>query len=291
MKQNRWGYAFIAPATIHLIVFAIAPILYVFYLSLHEWNLLRETHPFAGFGNYFALFQNDKFWNAMLNSARFGLFSVPLGMALALAVAILVNRNLPGMSLFRTIFYIPAISSGVAISMLWIYVYLPKNGLLNLTASALGLSNETDFLNKVEWAMPALVFMSLWTGLGPKMVVYLAGLVGIPPSLYEAAELDGAGKWRQFASITWPMLSPTSLFVLVTSTIGSFQLFTPIYMMTKGGPLDSTDVVGYHIYTEAWRRFDLGRASAQSFVLLAIIALVAAVQYKLMKRNLEAVQA
>ena len=135
--------------------------------------------------------------------------------------------------------------------------------------------------------MWALVFMAVWTGLGPKMIIYVAGLLGIPESLYEAAELDGASALARFRSVTLPILAPTTLFVLVTSTIGAFQLFTPIYMMTKGGPNDSTDVVGYHIYREAWQKFHAGSAAAQSFVLLLVIAGVAYAQYVMMKRQLE----
>lgn len=140
----------------------------------------------------------------------------------------------PGVTIFRTLYYIPAISSGVAVSMLWIYVFLPETGMLNLLLRMIGVSSIA-FLQDSAWAMWALAFMSIWTGLGPKMVLYLAGLVGIPQSLYEAAELDGAGKLKSFWSVTLPMLAPTTIFVLITSTIGAMQVFTPVYMMTKGG--------------------------------------------------------
>lgn len=285
MKKRVTGAWFVVPATVHLVVFAVAPVLYVLWLSLFDWNLLREERPFVGFANFQALMNNQPFWNAMANSAKYALTSVPLGMAVALGVAILVNRPLKAMPVFRTLIYLPAICSGVAMAMLWIYVYLPKTGLINSTLGLFGLPSDTDFLNSVQWAMPALVFMSIWTGLGPRMILYLAGLMNISPTLYEAADIDGASKWRGFWSITLPMLTPTSLFVMVTSTISSFQIFTPVYMMTKGGPLDSTDVVGYHIYTEAWRRFNAGGASAQSFVLLAVIAGVSYLQFKLMKHQ------
>lgn len=171
-------------------------------------------------------------------------------------------------------------------SMLWIYVFLPETGMLNLLLRMIGV-RSIAFLQDSTWAMWALAFMSIWTGLGPKMVLYLAGLVGIPQSLYEAAELDGAGKLRSFWSVTLPMLAPTTIFVLITSTIGAMQVFTPVYMMTKGGPEDSTDVVGYHIYTEAWVNFNTGLASAKSFVLLVIIGGISLLQFRLMRRQLE----
>ncbi len=276
---------FAGPAVAHLIIFALFPIVYALYLSLFRGNIIRDEQRFVGFGNYSLSFAEDSFWNALWNSARYALFSVPLGMAVALAVAILVNQKLRGVTLFRTIFYIPAISSGVAIAMLWIYVYLPETGMINSALNAVGITNKTDFLNNSSWAMPALVFMSAFTGLGPRMVLFIAGLVGIPTSLYEAAELDGSSKWRSFLSVTVPMLAPTTLFVAITSTISAFQVFTPVYMMTKGGPDGATDVVGYHIYTEAWVNFHTGIAAAKSFVLLAAIALVSYFQLRVMREG------
>jgi len=285
-RQQLTGWLFIAPATLHLLVFAVVPIFYALYLSLFRWNLLKDTKPFVAFENYTDTLRDGAFWNAMWNSTRFALTAVPLGMVVALLVAMLVAQKLKGVGFFRTLFYIPAVSSGVAVSMLWIYVYLPETGLINTASSVFGIES-VDFLNKEEWAMWALVFMAVWTGLGPKMIIYVAGLLGIPESLYEAAELDGASAFAKFKSVTLPMLAPTTLFVLVTSTIGAFQLFTPIYMMTKGGPNDSTNVVGYHIYREAWQKFHAGSAAAQSFVLLVAIAGVAYLQFRLMKRQLE----
>ncbi len=287
MKRNRpIGYAFIAPATIHLVIFAFIPMAYSLYVSLFKWQLFRTERTFVGGGNYSLALGESAFWNAMANTGRYALYSVPAGMILALAVAILVNQKLKGIAIFRTIFYIPSIASGVAISMLWIYVYLPDTGLINMATSVFGIKS-VDFLNRPEWAMLALAFMSMWIGLGPRMVLFLAGLIGIPASLYEAAELDGAGPWRSFWNVTLPMLAPTTLFVLITSTISAMQVFTPVYMMTKGGPEDSTDVVGYHIYSEAWLSFNTGLASAKSFILFVVIALISFAQFRLMKSRME----
>ena len=287
MRRQRIGYLFVAPATIHLFVFALFPLGYTFWLSLHRVNLLKAERAFVGFDNYAYSFGDPLFWNALRNSLEDALLSVPLGMAVALGIALLVNQKLPGMAFFRTAYYIPAISSGVAISMLWIYMYLPETGLLNTLLKAIGLPGNTEFLNNPSWAMWALVFMSIWLGLGPKMVLYLAGLVGIPPDLYEAAELDGAGRWSTFRHITLPMLAPTTLFVLVTSTIGAIQIFTPVYMMTQGGPGDRTDVVGYHIYIEAWQKFLVGIAGAKSFVVLLLILAIAILQFRVMRTQLQ----
>jgi multiple sugar transport system permease protein len=298
-KNDSVGWLFIGPALLHLLVFALIPIGYALYLSLFKWQLIKEHKEFVGIENYLLTFSEGPFWNAMLNSFRYALYSVPAGMAVALAVAVLVNQKLRGITIFRTLFYIPAISSGVAIAMIWIYVYLPETGLINsLTLTVFGKESwlvktfgftpleSIDFLNKPEWAMLALAFMSIWVGLGPRMVLFLAGLINIPASLYEAASLDGATRWKQFWKVTLPLLVPTTFFVMVTSTIAAMQIFTPVYMMTKGGPEDSTDVVGYHIYTEAWVNFNTGIAASKSFVLLAVILMISIFQFRLMKTQM-----
>ncbi len=285
-SEARAGWLFIAPALLHLLLFALMPIAVAFGISLYKWQLFKPSGEFVALRNYVYSFTEPAFWNALWNSFRYAVAAVPLGMAAALAVALLVNQKLRGVTIFRTLFYVPAISSGVAIAMIWIYIYLPETGLINSMLGAFGISS-VDFLNKPEWAMGALVFMSIWIGLGPRMVLFLAGLVGIPPSLYEAAELDGAGKWRSFWNVTLPMLAPTTLFVTVTSTIGAMQVFTPMYMMTKGGPEETTDVVGYHIYSEAWVNFNTGLASAKSFVLLIVVAAISYFQFRFMRKPLE----
>jgi len=286
-RQGRFGWLFIGPAFLHLLIFALIPIGYAFGLSLFKTRLIQPQKAFVGIDNYTFALGEESFRNALWNSARYALLSVPLGIIVALAVAILVNQKLRGVTLFRTLYYIPAISSGVAISMLWIYVYLPDTGMINTGLNFLGINNKTDFLSQIEWAMWAVVFMSIFTGLGPRMVLFLAGLVGIPQELYEAAALDGATGWRAFWKVTLPMLIPTTFFVVVTSTISALQIFTPIYMMTKGGPEESTDVVGYHIYTEAWVNFNTGLAAAKSFVLLAAIVAISLVQFRLMRNQLQ----
>ena len=284
-KESRLGWLFVAPATLHLLVFALLPMAYAFVISLYKYQIFRENPQFTGIQNYSLALSEDPFRNALWQSFRYALLSVPLGMALALVVALMVNQKLRGMAIFRTLYYIPAISSGVAIAMLWTYVFLPDSGLINMATSLFGIESK-DFLNKTEWAMWALVFMSMWVGLGPRMVLFLAGLINIPQSLYEAAQLDGASPWKQFWKVTLPMLVPTTFFVMVTSTIGAMQVFTPVYMMTKGGPEESTDVVGYHIYTEAWVNFNTGLASAKSFVLLAVIVVISIFQLRMMRSQL-----
>lgn len=285
-KENRAGWIFVAPATIHLLLFAILPIGFTIWLSLFRWKLYQPSKSFVGIGNYLYSLRDPAFLNSLFNSLKYALVAVPSGIMVALAVAIMLNQKMRMSAFFRTVYYLPSISSGVAISMVWIYMFLPETGLLNTLLSHVGVKS-IDFLGKSETALWSLAFMSIWTGLGPKVILFLAGLIGVPQSLYEAAALDGAVGWRAFRSITLPMLIPTTLFVVVTSTISAIQVFTPVYMMTKGGPEDSTEVVGYHIYSEAWTSFNTGLASAKSFILFIVIAAVAWFQFRMTKKQLE----
>lgn len=286
IRRESRGWWFVAPAFVHLIFFAIAPVGYAFWISLHDWDILAGTRPFAGLALYQSLLQDASFWQSLRQTGLYALLSVPVGMAVALLVAVAVAKPLRAMAIFRTIFYIPAVSSGVAISMLWITMYLPETGFFNVVLKALG-GTSIDWLNDPKWALPALAFMSIWVGLGPRMIIYVAGLLNLPTAVYEAANLDGASPMRQFWRITMPLLAPTHLFVLVTATIGAFQTFTPVYMMTQGRPLGTTDLIGFHIYEEAWRKFNVSDAAAQSFVLLLVLAVLSWCQFRLMRRQLE----
>lgn len=286
MRKSQTGWWFIAPATLHLLVFALVPVAYAAYVSLFRWDILRDERTFVGLDQYQRLMADQAFWGAMGQTFRYALMAVPGGLVAALLVALAVSQPLKGMAWFRTLFYIPAVSSGVAIAMLWIYVYLPERGLINTMLMGLGWPS-IDFLNESGWALPALAFMSVWVGLGPRMIIYVAGLMSLPVTVYEAASLDGASGWQKFWRMTMPLLAPTHLFVLVTSTIGAFQTFTPVYMMTNGRPMGTTNLVGYHIYVTAWENFNVSAASAQSFVLLFLLGLVSLAQFRMMRRRLD----
>lgn len=286
MRKSQTGWWFIAPASLHLLVFALVPVAYAAYVSLFRWDILRDERTFVGLDQYQRLLADQAFWGAMGQTFKYALMAVPGGLVAALLVALAVSQPLKGMAWFRTLFYIPAVSSGVAIAMLWIYVYLPERGLINTMLMGLGWPS-IDFLNESGWALPALAFMSVWVGLGPRMIIYVAGLMSLPVTVYEAASLDGASGWQKFWRMTMPLLAPTHLFVLVTSTIGAFQTFTPVYMMTNGRPMGTTNLVGYHIYVTAWENFNVSAASAQSFVLLFLLGLVSLAQFRMMRRRLE----
>lgn len=286
MRKSQTGWWFIAPASLHLLVYALVPVAYAAYVSLFRWDILRDQRTFVGLDQYQRLMADQAFWGAMGQTFKYALMAVPGGLVAALLVALAVSQPLRGMAWFRTLFYIPAVSSGVAIAMLWIYVYLPERGLINTMLMGLG-QPSIDFLNESGWALPALAFMSVWVGLGPRMIIYVAGLMSLPVTVYEAASLDGASGWQKFWRMTMPLLAPTHLFVLVTSTIGAFQTFTPVYMMTNGRPMGTTNLVGYHIYVTAWENFNVSAASAQSFVLLFLLGLVSLAQFRMMRRRLE----
>lgn len=311
-RFNNRGYLFLAPATIYLAIFSLFPILWAGWIALHRWHLLKEhERPFVGFDNFVTIASDPAFRNAIRNTLIFVAAGVPLAVVSSLAVALLVAQPLRGIAFFRTVFYIPAVASQVALSMVWTWILMPATGLLNTLWSGIGtgigqlselvgagelspatvrewgFDGATDFLQTPGLAMAALIAMFLWISLGPRMVIFLAGLQSIPGELYEAASLDGAGRWRRFISVTLPTLLPTTLFVTVTTTIAAFQIFTPVYVLTRGGPQGTTDVVLYHIYAEAWQKFELGTASAMSYGLLAMILIVAAVQLRLMRRGLE----
>jgi multiple sugar transport system permease protein len=257
--------------------------LFAAYISLHTWSIVEPVKPFVGLANYTRLLADADFWHALGTSALYTLH-VPVSMALALGLALLLNRPLRGVGIFRTLFFLPSITSFVAIAMVWQWIYNPDFGLANWVLRLFGVPGS-DWLTHPATALPALMLMAVWIGVGYQMVIYLAGLQGIPQSIQEAATIDGAGPVRRFFRITLPLLKPTTFFVLVTSIIGSFQVFTQVYIMTEGGPVRATDVVVYHIYAAAWDEFRMGAASAMSWVLFAILLAFTFVQFRIAGRE------
>lgn len=280
------GYSFLIPSFLILLVSVFAPLLFSFYLSFHQWNVVSAAKPFVGLENFQALLQDRQFRNALKNTAIYSLH-VPLGMAISLSVALLMNRRLRGVNFLRTLFFLPSVSSFVAIALVWQWMYHPQFGLANYLLNLFGLPS-LNWLRDPSTALLSLMLMSIWMGLGYQMVIFLTGLQGISHELYEAARTDGANAWQRFWKITLPLLWPTTFFILVTSTIGSFQVFSAIYVMTEGGPLHSTDVVVYHIYQNAWEYLKMGYASAMSWVLFLIIMLATWVQFKILGNRSEA---
>lgn len=278
LGQAMRAWAFLGPSFLHLLIFSIGPILFAFWLSFHQWNLLEPARPFVGLANYRELAADADFWRAVRNTAVYVLF-VPIGMVVALALALLVNRRIPGVRVLRTALFLPYITSFVAISLVWRWMFQPDVGLLNGFLALFGVPPQ-PWLSSPGSALPSLMLMSIWMYAGYMMVIFLAGLQNIPETLYESARIDGAGPWQRFRYITLPLLRPTTLFILVTMVIFMFQVFTAVYVMTEGGPLHATDVVVYHIYRTAWEYLRMGYASAMAWVLFAIVFVITLVQFR-----------
>lgn len=281
-KLNRWiepiwGYVFIAPWLLGLFVLTIGPMSQSFYLSLTQYNLL-ELPFWVGFENYKEIFTDDKdFWTALRVTITYVVLSVPLKLFFALMVAMLLFKPIRGMSVYRAIFYLPSLVGGsVAISAIWRNLF-GMDGFINKFASFLGIQG-IDWINTPETALYTLVMLAVWQ-FGSSMVIFLAGLKQIPKDLYESASVDGASKFRSFFSITLPMLTPIILFNLVMQIIGSFQMFTQAFIVTKGGPINSTLVYALYLYQKAFAYFNMGYASALAWILLTIIALFTALVF------------
>ncbi|MCL4857920.1 MAG: sugar ABC transporter permease [Caldilineaceae bacterium] len=262
-------YLAIAPWLIGLILFTGGPVLASFAFSFTNWTGLT-TVEWVGLENFRKLlFDDPLFWTATYNTFYYSFGSVLLGTLGALFVAILLNQNLPGATFLRVVYYMPSIASGVAIAILWIWLFNPQVGLVNYSLSLFGIKGPL-WLASQDWAKPALILKSLW-GIGANMIIILAGLQGVPQSLYEAARIDGANWWSEFRNVTVPMISPVLFFVVVISTINSFQILTDVLVMTQGGPGTATFVYVYYIYQAAFQYLKMGYASALAWILFAII--------------------
>jgi multiple sugar transport system permease protein len=278
-SNERVGYLFILPSFLHLLLFLIIPLGFAFYLSFRAWNGPSfQNAPYIGLENYRFMLGDTRFWRAMLNSAYFTVLSVPIGLAVSLAVALVMNQALKGVNFFRTLFFMPVISSWVAVSIIWITLLDPSVGIVNYLLSLVHIPS-INWLGSTVTAMPSLVLISTWKGLGYNMVIWLAGLKAVPKELYEVASIDGANGWNKFWHITLPLLTPTTIFLSITGVIGAFQVFSPIYVITKGGPMGSTDVVVYRIFQRAFAEFKMGYASAEAWVLFLIIFVITIAQF------------
>jgi multiple sugar transport system permease protein len=277
-KDEIYAFALISPWLVGFLLFTAGPMLMSMYLSLTEWRLIGEPR-WVGLENFRVLFSEDpRFWKALYNTAYYTLFSVPLGLVVALLLALLLNQQLRGIRFFRTAFYVPVVTSGVATSLLWLWIFNPRLGLLNYFLGLLGIEGPSWLVSDL-WSKPAFILMSLW-GVGGPMVVFLAALQSIPQHLFEAAMIDGANRWQMFRHITLPIISPTTFFLLVMGIIGSFQIFTSAFVMTKGGPADSTLFYVLYLYENAFQHFRMGYASALAWVLFVIILGFTVLQFK-----------
>ena len=279
------AYGFVAPALLAIAVFFFLPVAASVLLSLTDFDVYAlarlDQLRFVALANYGRLLHDARFWIALENTLYFVLVGGPLSVAVSLGAALLLSARLVRWKgLFRTIFFLPVVTTLVAVAVVWRYLYHPRHGVLNLVLGLVGLG-PIDWLGDPRWAMPAIILLAVWKNLGFNMVIFLAGLQSIPERLYEAARLDGASAGQQFRYVTLPMLTPTFLFVAVVTTIGYFQLFAEPYVMTQGGPANSTVSVVLLMYEEGFRWWNMGYGAAIAFVLFAIMLLVTLLQLRL----------
>ncbi len=281
IRQSLVAYSFIAPNFVGFLIFTMGAILFSFVLAFMHWDGSNPMQ-FAGLTNFFKLFGDKAFIDAFWNTIVYTVFSVPLTMACALGLALLLNQKLIGRNFFRTAMFFPYVASLVAVAVVWNMLFNPDMGPINMILYNLGIDPENlpGWAADRHWAMVTVIFFGIWKSMGYYMVIYLAGLQGINTDLYEAAGMDGAGTWQKFLNITLPQLAPTTFFVTVMLTIQSFKVFDQILLLTEGGPGTSTLVLVYHIYNEAFISWDLGYSSMVALVLFLLVLGITIVQFR-----------
>jgi multiple sugar transport system permease protein len=285
MQETMEGWLFVSPILIGFLIFFLGPLIGVFFYSLSEWNLLSQRSTFVGMENYaHALGQNPDFWQVMRNSFVFAAGLVPFNMALALTLALALSRPFVGVVFFRTLFFAPVITSGVAWAIVWKFLLQGDSGTVNQMLASIGIAGP-NWLREPDWAMAAVIFTRVIKMVGLNMILYLAALQAIPRDYEEAARLEGASSWQVFRMIYWPMLAPTTLIIMVITTIGSFKVFDHVYLMTGGGPENGTLVLAFYIYQQAFQFFEIGYASALSIILFVIVLALTIVQVMLRQRG------
>ena len=279
-KDNLNAWLFLLPACLLLGVFVLYPLLQLLWVSLNEWNILKDQMTFVGLQNYREIWREESFWQALRNTIFYVAVTVPLGLALSLGLALLLNDKLKGVGFLRTAVFTPFVTSTVAAGVVFIWLLDAERGLVNAVLASLGF-DRINFLQSERWAMWAVIVMTLWKQAGYNMILFLAGLQGIPAMYYEAASLDGAKRgWQTFRHITWPLLWPTTFFVLVISIIFAFRSFEQMFVMTRGGPVGSTTTLVYYIFDKAFKYGNMGHAAAVSTLMVAIVVLITWLQFR-----------
>lgn len=279
-REQRTGWLMLSPAVVLLILFILVPAVLSFGLAFTNARLI-SPHPatFVGLDNFARLFTDETFYRSLLNVAYFAIIVVPLQAGVALLMAILINTKIRGVTFFRTLYFLPVVTSMVVVSLLWMFIY-SQDGLLNeiISKVSFGTLQGADWLNNPSTALPAIMMMSVWQGAGFHMIIWLSGLQTISAELYEAADLDGVSRWQRFKYITWPGLTSTRNLILVTITIQALSLFTQTNVMTQGGPLDSTTTIVYQAVRSGFKQQETGYAAAISVVFFALVLIISAIQ-------------
>jgi ABC-type sugar transport system permease subunit len=283
-KSNLSAFLFLSPTLLIFSAFILFPVIFSFFLSFQKWNMFSGETTYVGLDNYARMIQSPEFWMVLKNTAIYTIGTVPLNMCFALLIAYWLHKKLVGKKLLRTLFFAPVIISPVAAAVIWRWIYDVNFGLANFFIGLFGF-DSVNWLNDPTAAMFALIIMGVWKIFGINMVLFSAGLQGIPDHYYEAAEIDGASAWTKFWRITLPLLAPTTFFIMVMSMISSFQVFDIVYVLTSGGPLGSTKVFVFYLYEYAFKFFEMGYASAAAYALFAILFILTLLQVKLMKNK------
>ncbi len=283
VKNMAIAYLFLLPNLIGFLIFTLIPIVCSMGLSFMEWDSANPM-VFVGFENFKRLWTDDTFKISLWNTVYYSVFTVPLTMAAALGLAIILNQKMKGINIFRTIFFFPHVASLVAIAVVWNLLFHPTLGPINNILRFLGVANPPGWTSSIDWAMPVIIIVSIWKSMGYYMILYLSGLQAIPRELYEAAKVDGANSFQRFKSITLPMLTPTTFFVSIMLTIACFKVFDLVSVMTNGGPGRATNVLVFNIYNTAFINYEFGYASAISMILFIIVLAITIVQFRAEKK-------
>jgi multiple sugar transport system permease protein len=284
-RRNWDAYLYLAPGLLLFSVFTLFALAFAFYLTFHEWSIIEPDRPFVGLENYRDMLADEKFRRSVYNTVYFTGASVPLTMLVGLGVALLLNQPLRGRGLLRTIYFLPVVTPFVVVAIVWKWIYNGDFGVLNYyLLKAHLIDKPLLWLADKDLAMPAVILMSVWSGVGFSMVIYLAGLQSIPEELYDAAKVDGAGWFARLRHVTIPMLRPTTLFLLVMGIIGSFQVFTQIFVMTSGGPVDRTTTMVFFIYEAAFKFYEMGYASTLAYALFTMLFVFTLLQLRLYRK-------
>jgi len=264
-----------------VLIFIVIPVGFSFYISFFNFNFLSPATDFVGLHNYISLFTSDRFWTVLLNTSRYVIGVVPFGIAVSLGLALLINRKLPGINFFRSAYFSPVITSSIAVALIWKWVFDPSWGILNFLLDKVGITGIT-WLGDPNLAIWCLAIMSVWSGAGYNMILFLAGLQGISKEYYDAAIVDGAGRLQLFRYITWPLLSPTTFFVFVVGIIGSLQVFDIVLLVTNatGGPGGSTRTIVFYMWEQGFKYYNMGFASAMAYVLFFFIFVLTLINWR-----------
>lgn len=281
--EEKWAFLFIAPMLIGLLFLSAAPIVATFAVSLTHWDLLTPPEP-AGLSNYTRLFDDPRFMIAVRNTAFYTIVSVPLGMAISLALALALNQAIRGIAWIRTMYFLPIVTSTIAVGLVWSWIYSPSNGLLNQLLDVFGIPAQR-WVADPFWAMPSIIGMSIWQGLPANTIIFLAGLQAIPLVYYDAASVDGAGRWARLRYVTLPLLTPSLFFTGLLSLIGSIQVFDQVFVLSNPGkPTSATITIIYFIYEAGFRQFKMGYASAASWLLFLVVAVLTFIYFRSQRR-------